>query len=380
MTPPFAELVSATNYSFLRGASRPADMVAQAINLGMAGIGIADRNSVAGVVRAHVALRDALEGFSEEQRAVFSFRLVVGARLCFADDTPDIIAYPTTRYGWGRLTRLLTLGNLRAVKGDCLLQLRDLLGHCQDMALIVMADVRETTHKAALSRISKTAPSRVWIGATMPRSGRDHRRLVQLANLASECGIPLLATNDALYAEPEDRPLHDVLTCIRAGNTIDEAGTILRPNAERHLKGPAEMARLFAQFPESIAASADILAQIQFTLDDLRYEYPHEAVPDGWEPQDWLEHLVIKAAQERWPDGIPAKAHALMDEEFTLIRKAGYAHYFLTVYDLVKFARSQTPPILCQGRGSENHLGRSGGAQSAVFALHIRGTPRTARY
>ena len=349
----FAELVAATNYSFLRGASQPSDVVAQAINLGMRGIGIADRNSVAGVVRAHVALRDALEGLSEEQRAAFDFRLIVGARLCFVDETPDIVAYPTTRHGWGQLTSLLTAGNLRVKKGDCLLQFKDLLDHCQDMVLIVLANPRDAAHEKTLARLQEATPDkRIWLGATMPRSGRDHRQLVHLAALSNRLSIPLLATNDALYAEPDDRQLHDILTCIRQGSTIAEAGTRLAANAERHLKGPVEMARLFQDYPEAIAASEDILSQISFTLDELRYEYPLEPVPDGWEAQDWLEHLVMQAARKRWPEGLPAKAQALMDEEFTLIRKAGYANYFLTVHDLVKFARSQDPPILCQGRGS----------------------------
>ncbi len=348
----FAELVAATNYSFLRGASHPCDMVAQAINLGMCGIGIADRNSVAGVVRAHVALRDALEKLPEAQRSAFSFRLVVGARLCFVDGTPDIIVYPTTRYGWGRLTRLLTTGNLRAAKGDCLLQLSDLLAHCEDMILIAMAEPHNTEHRSALESLQAAAPDRLWLGVTMPRSGKDERQLTQLISLSNELTIPLLATNDALYAEPEERQLHDVLTCISESTTIAEAGKRLAPNAERHLKGPWEMDRLFKPAPQAIAASQDILSRITFTLDDLRYEYPHEPVPEGWKPQDWLEHLVSEAAHERWPEGIPPKAKAMMKEEFALIRKANYAYYFLTVHDLVRFARSQTPPILCQGRGS----------------------------
>ncbi|MCK0127572.1 error-prone DNA polymerase [Erythrobacter sp. F6033] len=348
----FAELVAATNYSFLRGASHPSDMVAQAINLGMSGIGIADRNSVAGVVRAHVALGDALEKLPETQRSAFGFRLVVGSRLCFVDETPDIIAYPTTRYGWGRLTRLLTLGNLRTSKGGCLLQLSDLLAHCEDMVFIAMAEPRDAKHKAALAALHGAAPDMLWLGATMHRSGKDERRLAQLTALSSDLAIPLLATNDALYAEPEDRQLHDVLTCINEGTTISEAGKRLAPNAERHLKGPWEIDRLFKAAPQAIAASQDILSRITFTFDDLRYEYPHEPVPEGWEPQDWLEHLVIEAARERWPEGIPPKATAMMEEEFALIRKANYAYYFLTVHDLVRFARSQKPPILCQGRGS----------------------------
>ena len=352
MTPRFAELVAATNYSFLHGASHPADMVARALELGLNGIGIADRNSVAGVVRAHVALRDALEGLSAAERAAFRFRLVVGARLCFADDTPDIVAYPATRHGWGRLTRLLTMGNLRAEKGACLLQLPDLLDHCEDMVLIVMAEPGRPAHEQAVGTLGEAAPGRLWLGATMPRSGRDHRHLARLAAFAESVRLPLLATNDALYTEPADRQLHDVLTCIREGTTIAGAGKRLAANAERHLKDGREMACLFRACPEALAASQDILAQISFTLDDLRYEYPHEPVPPGWEPQDWLEHLVLEAAQERWPEGIPAKARALMAEEFALIRKANYAYYFLTVHDLVRFARSQDPPILCQGRGS----------------------------
>ncbi len=348
----FAELAAATNYSFLRGASHPSDVVAQAINLGMSGIGIADRNSVAGVVRAHVALKDALEKLPADRRGAFGFRLVVGARLCFIDGTPDIVAYPTTRYGWGGLTRLLTVGNLRASKGDCLLQLKDLLTHCESMVLIAMADAENPLHEPALRTLKDAASQRLWLGATMPRSGRDNRQLARMAAFAQRLALPLLATNDALYAEPEDRQLHDVVTCIREGTTIAEAGTLLHANAERHLKGPAEMARLFRDYPEAVSASQDILSCIGFTLDDLRYEYPHEPVPDGWEPQDWLEHLVKEAAKERWPDGIPEKAGAMMEEEFALIRKANYAYYFLTVHDLVRFARSQNPPILCQGRGS----------------------------
>jgi len=345
----FAELIAATNYSFLRGASQPSDMVTQAIKLGMAGIGIADRNSVAGVVRAYVALKDALEDLSAKQREQFGFKLVVGARLCFADDTPDIIAYPATRHGWGRLTRLLTVGNLRATKGDCLLQLQDLLDHSEDLLLIAMGD---DSHAAALRMLRDIAPDRLWLGAVMPRSGRDHRQLARQETLARKLGIPLLATNDALYAEPDDRQLHDVVTCIREGTTIAEAGKLLAANAERHLKSPNEMVRLFNAYPEAIAASTEILDRISFTLAELKYEYPLEPVPGGWDPQDWLEHIVLEAAKERWPDGIPDKANQLMEEEFTLIRSEGYANYFLTVHDLVKFARSQDPPILCQGRGS----------------------------
>jgi len=344
----FAELVAATNYSFLRGASHPSDMVGRALELGMAGIGIADRNSVAGVVRAWVALNEACEQ-ARMALAEIDFRLIVGARLVFADATPDIIAYPATRHGWGRLTRLLTVGNRRAEKGDCILRFADLLDHAKDLLLIVMAD---ESQEFLLRRLAEARPGAVWLGASMPREGSDRRRLARLRRLAERVGVPLLATNDALYAHPTDRPLQDVATCIREGVTIDQAGRLLAANAERHLKSPEEMARLFRDCPEAVGESGALLDRIQFRLDELRYEYPHEPVPAGWTPQGWLEHLVMTAANKHHPDGLPPKWRRVLDEEFGLIRKCEYANYFLTVHDIVHFARSQDPPILCQGRGS----------------------------
>ena len=337
--PPFAEIVAATNFSFLRGASHPRDMVVQAAHLGMTGLGVADRNSVAGVVRAHQAMKDlgALAG---------GMRLIVGARLVFADETPDIVAYPVTRFGWGRLTRLLTLGNRRAIKGECELRLPDLIDHAQDMALIAMDG------DAALLTILRGLTPHCWLAATMGRAGRDARMLARRQALAAQYGVPLIATNDALYAEADDRPMQDVLTCIREGLRVQTAGRRLAINAERHLKEPAEMARLFAVCPEAIAATQDLLTCIDFTLDQLVYEYPHEPVPEGWQPQDWLEHLVQDKAKARFPDGLPPRYREVLDEEFTLIRKRNYAYYFLTVHDIVAYARSLDPPILCQGRGS----------------------------
>jgi error-prone DNA polymerase len=344
----FAELAAATNYSFLRGASHPADMVGRALELGMAGIGIADRNSVAGVVRAWVALNDACE---QAQAALeeIDFRLIVGARLVFADATPDILAYPATRHGWGRLTRLLTVGNRRAEKGDCILHFADLLEHAEDLLLIVMADEGQ---EFLLRRLAEARPGAVWLGAAMPRAGSDRRRLAKLKRLAERTQVPLLATNDAFYAYPSDRPLQDVLTCIREGVTIGQAGRRLAANAERHLKSPQEMVRLFRDCPEAVEQSLRFLGGIDFRLDELRYEYPHEPVPVGWTPQEWLEHLVMEEARKRHPDGLPAKWRKVLDEEFGLIRKCQYANYFLTVHDMVHFARSLDPPILCQGRGS----------------------------
>jgi error-prone DNA polymerase len=340
----FAELVAATNYSFLRGASHPAEMVAEAIALGMTGIGIADRNSVAGVVRAWAFLK---EQQVKNPEMVEGFQLVVGARLAFADGTPDIVAYPVNREGWGRLTRLLSTGNLRAQKGDCILELGDLLDHCDDLLLIAME-----SDKALLRTLKRRRPKSVWLAATMPQSGADARRLAELQRLSTATGVPLLATNDALYATKAQRPLHDIITCIREGTTVSKAGKLLRANGERYLKAPAEMKRLFDGYSKAIGQSAKLLARIRFDLEDLRYEYPHEPVPPGWKPFNYLHHLVKTAAEKRYGTPLPTKVRALVGNELRLIRRRSYVYYFLTVHDLVRFARNQKPPILCQGRGS----------------------------
>ncbi|MFZ2998529.1 error-prone DNA polymerase [Sphingobium sp.] len=374
--PAFAELVAATNYSFLRGASHPHEMVAQALDLHHAGIGIADRNTVAGVVRAWSALKRIRKELAEDRddqsirptetatqaqqrrddaaailpRAL-AFRLLTGARLCFADDTPDIIAYPVNRHGWGRLTRLLTVGNLKdhVQKGDCDLRLSDLADHAQDMILIAMPGEGD---EASLATLSRLVPGNLWIGVTMPRAGPDRRRLTRIAAMAARLNLQLLATCDALYAMAQDRPLHDVVTCIRQGVTLRAAGRKLEANAERYLKPAREMARLFRDQPQAAMAWRDVIDRIDFDLDQLRYEYPHEPVPEGWQAQDWLEHETYRLAGERFPDGITPEIRAKLTEEFTLIRNRNYAYYFLTVYEAVKFARSLDPPILCQGRGS----------------------------
>ncbi len=348
----FAEPVAASNFSFLRGASHPADLVTQAIVLGLSGIGIADRNSVAGVVRAHAALRDARESLGEE----IDFKLAVGARLVFADETPDIVAYPANRKGWANLCRLLTLGNRRAEKGECILGLEDLLGHAADLLLICIpaqAGIQSGAGgwtPAFAGALKEAAPGRVWLAATMHRKGPDSRRLAALRAQAQAAGVPLIATNDVLYHEPGQRPLQDILSCIREKKTIASAGRLLEANAERHIKAPAEMLRLFRGVPEAIVETTRLFARIDFSLDQLRYEYPHEPVPPGWTPQQWLEHLTWEGAAHRYPDGVPDRIAATVREEFALIAAQDYTRYFLTVYDIVRFAQSRG--ILNQGRGS----------------------------
>ncbi len=368
----FAELVAATNFSFLDGASDAGTMVGRAVELGLGGIGIADRNTVAGVVRAHQALKKAEAALLGMTLPPVDFRLLVGARLVFEDGTPDIIAYPATRRGWGRLTRLLTVGNRRAEKGGCILGLGDLIAHHAEMMLVVMPESsargatpvsplpegdalperRERDLPGVLRAVKRLGTDCVWLGVTMPRGGRDRRRLARLTGIADAAGVPILATTDALYAYPDDRDLHDIVTCIREGTSIQKAGRLLAANGERHLKPESEIARLFRDRPDAVAESARLLSRIAFTLDDLKYEYPHEPIPAGWDAHDWLEHLVWQIALERYDYRVPEKMLALLHEEFTLIRQRNYAYYFLTVSDIVRFARAQDPPILCQGRGS----------------------------
>ncbi len=365
----FADLVTATSFSFLDGASQPGDMVARAVELKHAGIGIADRNTVAGVVRAYDALERARKGLLGAQLPPLAFKLAVGARLVFADGTPDIVAYPATRHGWGRLTRLLTTGNLRSEKGGCILGLGDLIALHADLLLIVLptSTARPVTPakdaevppmrddpglSATLAAVRRLDPAGVWLGVTMPRGGRDRRSLAKLATIADAASVKLLATCDALYAHREERDLHDIVTCIREGTSIAAAGRLLAANGERHLKDAEEMTRLFRHRPDAVAESERLLARIGFSLDQLKYEYPHEPVPAGWDPQDWLEHLVWQTALDAYDGIVPEKMRALLHEEFTLIRERRYAYYFLTVHDVVRFARSCDPPILCQGRGS----------------------------
>jgi error-prone DNA polymerase len=347
----YAELVCASHYSFLRGASSPGDLIRTALKLGYSGLGLCDRNSVAGVVRALTALEEIAQAPDDElARRAERFRLLAGARLVFADGAPDVAAYPVNRAGWGRLCRLLSLGKRRAKKGDCLLSLDDLLADAEDLLLILLPTQNSAALEKFLQRLRAACPEKLWLGAHMLRGGADRRRLQELRFFAKAQGVRLLAQNDALYAQPEDRALQDVLSCVRERMTLAQAGRRLESNAERHLKAPQEMARLFADAPEAIKEIPRFLARANFHLRELSYEYPDEPTPQGWTSQAWLEELTRRALPQRYPQGAPPKVRALIAEELALIEKLDYAPYFLTIYDIVDFARKKD--ILCQGRGS----------------------------
>jgi len=334
--PRYAELQVTTNFSFLRGAAHPDELVVTAAALGHAAIAITDRNSLAGVVRAHHAAKEV------------GLRLVVGCRLDLRDGT-SLLAFPEDRAAYGRLTRLLTLGKRRAPKGECHLDYADVVAH--DAGQIVMALPFEAADMADFAaRVAADFKGRAYLAAHHLYRGDDTQRLARLASIGEATGLPLVAVNDVLYHLPERRALQDVLTCIREGCTIAEAGYRLAANAERHLKAPQEMARLFRGRVDTIERTLEIVERCRFSLDELRYEYPEEPVPEGQTPQQRLVELARKGAVERFPEGVPDKVRGLIEHELQLIERLDYARYFLTVHDIVRLARQRG--ILCQGRGS----------------------------
>src|SRR5262252_1160720 len=337
----YAELAVTTNFSFLRGAAHPREMVATADALGLAAIGIADRNTFTGVVRAY-----------DEAKKRPGIRLVVGTRLVTTEGF-EVLAYPTDRAAYGRLCRLLTDGNRRAKKGECHVVFADILAAAEGQMLIALPpDELCPAFAERLAALARAAPGRAFLAGVHRHRGDEPRRLSLLDELGERTGTPLVAVNDVLYHAPERRPLVDVVTCIREKCTIHEAGLRLAVNAERHLKSPDEMARLFAKFPDAIARSVAIAERCQFSLATLKYEYPDEPVPPGKTAQQHLADLTFAGARHRYPDGIPESVQQRLDEELAIIAKLDYARYFLTVHDVVAFARSRPKEILCQGRGS----------------------------
>ncbi len=350
MTPRFAELGAATNFSFLEGASHPEEMVATAAALGLSGLGIADRNTLAGVVRAHLAAKEA------------GLRLAVGCRLA-PEDGPELLCYPTDRAAYGRLSRLLSHAKRGSEKGACRFALDEVIAHSEGQLFVAIPpDDAGPAFAATLARLARLWRGRLWTGLRHRHLGRDRAEIARLAEMGREAGAPGLALQDALYHAPNRRPLQDVMTCIRAGTTVHAAGFRLEANAERHLKAPAEMARLFRGQEAALAASLELLERARFSLGELAYDYPEEPVPPDTTPQAHLEALTWQGAARRYPQGVPERVRAALVKELRLIAELAYAQYFLTVHDIVAWARGQG--ILCQGRGSA--------ANSAVcFCLHI---------
>ncbi|GGL43415.1 error-prone DNA polymerase [Caulobacter rhizosphaerae] len=335
----YAELQATTNFSFLRGASHAQELMLTGQALGLSAVGVTDRNSLAGVVRAWTAAKD------------LQIRALTGCRLDFMDGTPSLLCYPSDREAFARLTRLLTVGQRRAEKGECHLSWKDFLEHAHgQLALVVPPAKLDETFQADLDRMAGELRGRVWLAASRAYAAQDLKRLSRLAELARDAGAPMVATNDVLYHGPERRPLQDVMTCIREGCTITEAGFRLEANAERHLKTPAEMARLFERWPQAVERTVEIVERIGFDLSHLKEQYPDEPVPPGKTAMEHLTDLAWKGAAWRYPGGVPPKVQDNLRTELGLIAKMDYPNYFITVHDIVQKAREMG--ILCQGRGS----------------------------
>ncbi len=321
----------------------------QASELGISAIGIADHNTLAGVVRAYKEL--------DNPEVKHKPKLLIGARLVFIDGTPDILIYPRDRAAYGRLCQLLTRGKRgddiqRIEKGDCHLRFDDLLEFAEGQLLVLALPHRFDVASAQkiLERLRNASADGVWLAASLLYRGDDKRRLARLHRLALAAKVPLLATNEVLYHHPARRPLQDVLTCIREKTTIDAIGRRLEANAERYLKPGREMARLFRDIPDAISETMRFAGRISFSLDQLRYQYPDEPVPPGKTAQQHLEDLTWAGVDKYFGGEISETLRATLRKELALIAELKYAHYFLTVHDIVHYARSQN--ILCQGRGS----------------------------
>ncbi|GBQ31305.1 DNA polymerase III subunit alpha [Gluconacetobacter sacchari DSM 12717] len=333
----YAELQVTSYFSFLRGVSSPAELFAQAKRLGLSAIGITDRNTLAGIVQAHIAAKDT------------GMRLVVGCRLDLAD-FPPVLVYPMDRAAYGRLCRLLSIGKARAGKGKCLLNWADLAEWGDGLLAVLVPDVADDDCALHLRKLRDAFGDRAYMALTLRRRPNDQMRLYELANLAHARRVKTVVTNDILFDIHDRRILQDVVTCVRHNTTIDRAGFVRERHADRYLKPPQEIARLFGRYPEAIDRSMEIVERCRFSLDDLAYQYPDEITTPGQTPQEALEALTWEGARAFYTDGIPEDVAEILRHELALIGRMSYAPYFLTVNSIVREARRRG--ILCQGRGS----------------------------
>ena len=340
----YTELQVTSNFSFLRGASHPEELVEQAVALGYKAIAITDRNSFAGIVRAHVAAKKN------------GIRIIVGCRLDLIDGI-SLLVYPTTIKAYSQLSNLLTLGNRRAEKGECHLYKKDVYQYAKGVKFILLPpealnDLFEfdSSFSIAAKEYKEALGDDLYIAATSRYQGDDSKYLYRLAQLSAQLNILMVATNDVHYHEPARRQLQDIVTCIREKCTIHTAGYLLHPNAERYLKPSSEMFRLFRQYSDAIERTQEITAACTFSLNELKYEYPIELSTDGRTPNEEITFLAWQGAKEIFGEVLPEKISNAIKHELVFIAEMNYAAYFLTVYDIVRFARKQG--ILCQGRGS----------------------------
>jgi len=333
----YAELQVTSHFSFLRGASSSEELFTTAKALGIEALGIVDRNSLAGIVRA-----------LEASRAT-GVRLVVGCRLDLQDGM-SILVYPTDRAAYSRLTRLLTLGKSRGGKAKCILSLDDVALYADGLIGILAPDLPDDTCAIQLRKMAEVFSDRAYVSLSVRRRPNDQMRLHEISNLAAGHKVRTVVTNDVLFHEPSRRQLQDVVTCVRMRTTIDDVGFERERHADRYLKPPEEMQRLFPRYPEALARTIEIVGRCKFSMEELTYQYPEEAIVEGMDAQRSLEHYVRECIPQRYPEGLPQKVLKTVRHELDLIRIMKYAPYFLTVFSIVRFARSQG--ILCQGRGS----------------------------
>jgi error-prone DNA polymerase len=333
MLPAYAELHCLSNFTFLRGASHPEELVERAHEIGYRALAITDECSVAGVVRAHEAAR------------TFPIRLIVGSEIRLEDGL-KLVLLAASREGYGNLCSLITRGRTRTDKGRYRLTRDDLSGGLPGCLALMAPGAQPDRGEARF--MAECFSRRAWIAVELFCGPNDKSRLAQLRDLSRRSGLPLTAAGDVHMHVRSRRPLQDVLTAIRLGVPVHQAGIALHPNAERHLRRPLRLARLYP--PELLAESAAIAARCDFSLDSLRYEYPAEIVPGGHTPATWLRELTERGLARRFPQGVTAEVRGQVEKELALIRELEYEPFFLTVHDVVEFAKSRG--ILCQGRGS----------------------------
>jgi error-prone DNA polymerase len=340
----YVELQVTSNFSFLRGGSHPEELVEQAFHHGYGAIGITDRNSLAGVVRAHIVAK------------ANNMRALIGTRLDLLDG-PSLLAYPTDKDAYSRLSSLLTLGNRRAEKGECHLRRADVYEHAKGIRFIAIPSPilnqlfdLDPAFEPALREYREAFGRNLSLAATHYYRGDDAKRLHRLSSLSARTFTPLVATNDVHYHSPSRQALQDALTCVREKCTIFNAGFRLNKNAELHLKPPQEILRMYRDYPNAVRRSLEIADACTFELPQLRYEYPSEVTSEGRTPQEELEYLTWEGVRTCYGNDCPPRILETIKKELTFIREVRYAPYFLTVHDIVRFARSRG--ILCQGRGS----------------------------